>query len=94
MHTKKQRILAWIGIVLLVALFVATLVLALIDFPGRERLFAACLLACVGVPILLWIYIWLYGKITNKKTVADLFPEVDNLEEAMEAKRKEEEEKV
>lgn len=90
MHSKKQRIAAWIGIILLVLLIVATLVCALVDFEGSERLFAACLFACVGVPILLWIYIGLYGKITNKKTIADLFPEVEGLEEAQKANEAEE----
>ena len=91
MHTKKQRIAAWIGIVLLVMLFIATLVCAFLDFEGSDRLFAACLLACVGVPILLWIYIGLYGKITNKKTIADMFPKAESLEEVK--KEKEENQK-
>lgn len=94
MHTKKQRIMAWIGIILLVLLVIATFVCAFLDFEGSERLFAACLFACIGVPILLWIYIGLYGKITNKKTIADMFPEVEGLEEAQKAKEKEQADKV
>lgn len=89
MHTKKQRIVAWVGIILLVLLVIATFVCAFLDFEGSERLFAACLFASVGLPILLWIYIGLYGKITNKRTMADLFPEVEGLEDAKKAQEKE-----
>lgn len=89
MHTKKQRIMAWIGIVLLLLLVIATFLCAFLDFEGSERLFAACLFASIGLPILIWIYIGLYGKITNKKTMADLFPEVEGLEEAKKAQEKE-----
>ena len=62
MKKTPKQIAAILCIVLLVLLYVATLVVALLDFPGSDRLFAACLMATVGLPILLWIYIWLYGK--------------------------------
>ena len=48
-----------ICVVLLVGMYVATLIVALLDFPGWDRLFQACLVATIGLPILLWIYIWL-----------------------------------
>lgn len=71
MKSKSKQIAAILCIVLLVLLYVATLVISLLDFPGSEKLFAACLVATIGLPILLWIYIWLYGKMTGKHTVAD-----------------------
>ena len=67
MKLKPKQIAAIICIVLLVLLYVATLVISLLDFPGSDRLFAACLVATIGLPILLWIYIWLYGKFTGRK---------------------------
>lgn len=67
MKQKSKQIAAIVCIVLLVLLYVATLVISLLDFPGSERLFAACLVATIGLPILLWIYIQLYSKITKKK---------------------------
>ena len=36
-------------------------------FPGWDRLFQACLVATIGLPILLWIYIWLYQQIRERK---------------------------
>lgn len=71
--TPKQ-IAAIICIVLLVLLYVATLVVSLLDFPGSDRLFAACLLATIGLPILLWSFIWVYGRLTQKPTIAEIFP--------------------
>ena len=48
-------------------MYVATLIVALLDFPGWDRLFQACLVATIGLPILLWIYIWLYQQIKERK---------------------------
>ena len=60
--TPKQ-IAALVCVGLLVLLYVVTLVVA---FPGADRLFQACLVATVGLPILLWIYMWLYGKMKDR----------------------------
>ncbi|TCL60657.1 hypothetical protein EDD76_102356 [Kineothrix alysoides] len=72
MKKKSKQIAAWICIVLLVLLYVATFVIALLDFPGSGTLFQACLVATIGLPILLWIYIWLYGKFKDKHTIASM----------------------
>ena len=71
MKRTKKQIAAVICIILLVLLYVATLIVALLDFPGSDRMFASCLGATVGLPILLWIYIWVYGKFTGKHTITD-----------------------
>ena len=67
--TPKQ-IAALICVALLVGLYVATLEVAFLDFPGSGRLFQACLVATIGLPILLWIYIWLYGKVQERRDEA------------------------
>ena len=72
MKKKPKQIAAIICIILLVLLYVATLVVSLLDFPGSDRLFAT-----VGLPILIWIYIWAYGRFTNKSTIAEFSPEND-----------------
>jgi hypothetical protein len=69
--TGKQ-IAAIICIILLAAMYVLTFVAACLDFPGWDRLFAGCLLMTVALPILLWIFIWLYGQYTEKHTMASL----------------------
>lgn len=71
MKTKSKQIAAILCIILLVLLYVATLVISLLDFPGSDKLFGACIIATIGLPILLWIYIWLFGKVTSRHTVTD-----------------------
>lgn len=70
MYNKKQRIAALLGILLLVILYLATLICAIFNFDGSGRLFQACLFATIAVPLLIWIYIFLYGKLTNQHTMA------------------------
>ena len=67
---SPKQIAALLCVVLLVALYVFTLVCALLNFDGWQRLFASCLVATIGLPILLWIYIWLYGKMKDRHTIA------------------------
>lgn len=68
--TSKQ-VVAWIGIIALIAMYLVTLIVAIIN-PGQGgRLFQACLFATLAIPLLVWIYVWMYGKLTNKETFAD-----------------------
>lgn len=65
-----KRIAAILGIVLLFGLYIVTLIVAIVDRGSSGKLFMACLIATVAVPLLLWIYIWMYGVMTNKHTIA------------------------
>ena len=75
--TSKQ-IFAIAGIVVLVLLYVVTLFAAIFDSSATHALFASCLLATMAVPLLIWIYTWMYGKLTNRSTFADFHPEEKN----------------
>ena len=68
--TSKQ-IFAIAGIVVLVLLYVVTLLAAIFDSSASHALFATCLLATVAIPLLIWIYTWMFGKLTNRSTFAD-----------------------
>lgn len=59
------------GAILLVLLYIVTLIVALVDSSASGKLFALCLYATIAVPILIWIYTWMYGKLTGKHTFAD-----------------------
>lgn len=74
--TSKQ-IAAWIGIILLSALYIITLLVAIFDTSSSGKLFALCLFATVAIPLLIWIYTWMYGKLTGKHTIADFDTEAD-----------------
>ena len=79
-ETKKKitskQVVAVIGIVLLVLMYIVTLITAIVDSSASQRLFWACLYATMAIPILIWVYTWMYGKLTRKHTFADfdLFP--------------------
>jgi len=75
MKKKVKQISAIIAILLLVGLYVATFVFAIIDSPNSGRMFQASLFATVAIPILLWVWIWLYGAITKKDDIATIFPQ-------------------
>lgn len=72
MKKRGKQIAALVCIIVLVLLYLATFITALLDFPGSGALFQSCLVATIGLPILLWIYIWLYGKIKDKHTIASM----------------------
>ena len=70
-YTKGQRIAALACIVLIVLMYVASLVLALIKAPWAKTMLRVSLGCTLGLPILAWGYIWMIGKLTRKKTIAD-----------------------
>lgn len=70
-RTPKQ-IAALICVFLLIAMYAATLIVACLDLGDAGRLFAGCLLATIALPILLWIYIWLYGIYRDRHNMASL----------------------
>ena len=69
MYSKKQRIIATVGVIIILLLFAGLILSAVFDAGGM--LFKAFLFASIAMPILLWIYIWLFGKLMGKKTIAD-----------------------
>ena len=69
--TTAKQIVAIIGVVLLAAMYVITLIAAIFDNPNSMMLFRACLIGTFTIPLLIWVYIWMYGKLTQKHTMAD-----------------------
>ncbi len=68
--TSKQ-IVAMSGVILLALLYLITLVIAFTDTSDSGRLFTLCIFATVAVPMLIWVYTWIYGKLTGRHTIAD-----------------------
>lgn len=64
-----KRILAVIGIIVLIGLYVLTLVAAFSDSPNFFNYLIASVAATIVIPILLWIGIMFFkGREENKKT--------------------------
>lgn len=68
--TSKQ-VVALIGVILLVLLYIAALIVAIFDNSDSGKWFMSCIFATVAVPLLIWIYTWMYGKLTGRHTIAD-----------------------
>lgn len=62
---KTKQILAIIGVVLLVALYVSTLVFALIGSDLATNCLKASIYATVVVPVLIWAYTMVYRLLKN-----------------------------
>ena len=62
MKKNKKASAAILGVIILILLDLTTLVTAFLNIPNWDKLFQASLVATIGVPILLWIYVLIYKK--------------------------------
>lgn len=78
MSTEKQnkwnhkRLAALIGLGLLGLVYIAFFIVAIFAGELPKEYFTVCLAATVFIPILIWVYIWLYGFLTNRHTIASM----------------------
>lgn len=79
-RTPKQ-VAALLCVIVLVLMYIITLIVACLDFPGAGKMFAACLLTTIALPILLWLCIWFYGLMKDRQTAAiEDLPHIDENE--------------
>ena len=69
-NNKTKSVLAWIGIALVVIWFSATMLLAVLPVPNKDKMFPFFIFGCIVIPILIWVIIWIVGLLTGKRTVA------------------------
>lgn len=76
-HKKiaPKQIAALVCVVLLVGMYIGAFVVACLDLGDSGRLFAGCLVATIGMPILLWLLMWSFDLV--KKRQADSRPPQD-----------------
>lgn len=67
---KVKQILALIGVILLVALYVTTLILAITDNSGTMNMFFASVVATIMIPVLIWAYTLIY-RLTRGNKASD-----------------------
>lgn len=68
--TSKQ-VVAMVGVILLVLMYVLTLVMALIDNSASGRFFMLSLGCTLVIPVIIFIYSWMYGRLTDTKAIGD-----------------------
>lgn len=64
---KTRQILAWIGIILLIALYVSAMVLAFMGGERAKEMLGVAIFCTFVVPIMLWVYTFIYKLIKDKK---------------------------
>ena len=62
-----KRVAAWIGIIIILALFVAALILSFSKDPASQRLFSLCVYGLIVIPVVLYGYFKLYDYVTKRK---------------------------
>lgn len=66
-YPKGVRVIAIVGVVLLVLMYIVTLIAALTTSPASGGLFKACLGGSILLPIMLWLYIRFAKLLGGKK---------------------------
>ncbi len=72
--TSKQ-VVAMVGVILLILMYIITLVVAIVDTSSSGKYFALCLALTFVIPIIVFLYSWMYGRATGKKIPGD--PDMD-----------------
>ncbi len=67
-HKRSPKQWAALAAVILLALLLIALLLTAVF--GSADLFQALLVCAIAVPLLAWIYVWLYGVIRDRHTMA------------------------
>lgn len=68
---KPKQIAALICVVLLVGMYIGAFIVACLDLGDSGRLFAGCLIATIGMPILLWLLIWSFELLKKSSQDCD-----------------------
>ena len=68
---KVKQTAALIAVILLAGVYIATLLAAIFSPADNMRLFAICLFCTVAIPLLAFIFIWVYGRTFDKKIIGD-----------------------
>ncbi len=69
--TTPKQIAALVCVVLLVGMYVGAFVVACLDLGDSGRLFAGCLVATIGMPILLWLFLWCLERMKKSSSEND-----------------------
>lgn len=68
MKKHVKQLIAIGGVLLLIALYLFTFVAAFLKIENWDRLFLASAVATIGVPLLIWIFVWLYNKVSDQRS--------------------------
>ncbi|MBP5495050.1 MAG: hypothetical protein J6X97_08120 [Lachnospiraceae bacterium] len=89
-----KRILAIIGLIVILGWVIATLALAILPIPMKSVLFPIFAAGCVLLPIILWLLLWMISVVTGKKNIATFEVNKEKDEETLSKATKDEAEEV
>ena len=76
MKKNPKQLVAVIALIAIVALIIAFVVSAFMAGPGEAgNRFMALLFCIVAIPILAWVILFCVGRMQNRHTMAEFFPE-------------------
>lgn len=75
---RTKQILAWIGIVLLVVLYLVTFILSLLKNPAAQTLFRASFYCTIMIPFLLYAFMLVYRVLNRKNEEPDETPKKED----------------
>ncbi|MDE7273905.1 MAG: hypothetical protein K2N95_12730 [Lachnospiraceae bacterium] len=82
MNKNARRIIALIALAAIAVLIIAFSISALTAAPGESgNRFMGLLFCIIAVPVLAWLTLFCVGRMQNKHTMAELFPEQPDPEE-------------
>ena len=67
----SRQLVAVMGVALLILLYVITLVTAIVDSSQSAKWFRICLFGTFALPLVIWIYSWMYSRLTGKRGIGD-----------------------
>ncbi len=89
---KVRRVIALVGVIALVALYVVTLILAITDSAQTMNLFWAALVSTVILPVLIWAYTFIYNLL-KKNYSEEAREREEQIKQAMKEEKKQKKEK-
>jgi cation transport ATPase len=65
-NKRIKQIFAWIAIVIIALLYVASFLLSVLNIPGSQGVFEAALVSTLLFPLLIYVYMWLAGVLKGR----------------------------
>ena len=82
MKNKVKQIAAVTAIVLIIAIYIVTLILAITNNENTSQWFMAAIIATIVLPVMAYVYIWIYKKVQEQREAAKnmkyLFPDMSD----------------
>ena len=79
MKSKAKQIAAIGAVVIIVAIYIVTLILGITNNENTSSWFMAAIVATVVLPVISWVYIWIYQRVKDQREAAKemkyLFPD-------------------